>query len=1733
MNPFDEPEAGGAVAVNPFDDSQGPPNPFDDSLAPQPDNLKKSGYSFIAGGAQGVESAGVGLSRLEDPGPLRNDFRNFQRQESLANNDLDYRPMDPLTMQPVGDSPELKAQGELQQQQEAARQSLTTPGRAIAAAAAPYVQGANAIAAETPGNETVAKAANVVGGMVPLLAEASVPVIGGPAAVVTGGLQSTGDTYQSAFDAYKKQGMSDDDAQKAADKVAINTGLGSAAAYMMLPGSGKAIAERLLAKQLESATPMVQAAVRTLAQSADGSVVMGADSLMRSAQAMQSYNPDLSWKDALEEAAKSAGTGFVSTAAVHGPMEGFNLARGAAEKPTAESPVRILPSSNEAEETHTPNQTPSDEILDRIRKNVVPPDDQAPASKSDVADLSKQVADLQDALRNPFKASEPTPEEPATVETSQPDAGATVSTAPVASEPDRSSINGQFDKNDDLANSSSSAPEQPSLTPDESKALDALKVMQEDTGLNKVQSDRLAELQAKTKAQPPATEPEKATSETPNTVFAAGETKARGGVQYVSEDKGVADQYAEGGTFGRPGAKTQAYDASGLKVFDATKAEPAEAQAILGKKNLKYVELDGHINFHAFEEDPAIQNRLRESGYNAIKISEGDNGTSIAVLPEAKGSLKPLDGPFSEKANAFADKLESLKTGVGSGGQLHAFGVAADLWDRAISVAQKVIRAGGSVADAINEAVQHIKENFEGQWDEDRARAFLEKNIPTEQDWQTKKTNMGAASQRLKDAITQVASRPAGMTKEEAIQIKNKATAEFHNLESDLLSSPDYAQHLITREQEVYRQLSALLEPAGVKVRPDFMLGREDKLQGVLSEPEMQRAQALNNEWEQLRGQIEKLPKKLVGSIYNKLYPAEPTTGATGAEIPSDWLKAHLGDNAPVEDVKDMTTFGDKAKDAVESLPGNAREAYRGAVKFTDQLKAKYKTIPNRDAISYGKDAADNKATIFSKQVGNVVLHELNRAFGVPKETRNEMRENALSAAVEAGDKKTLALMRDTIDASDNRNTKWAKIEKAAIDYAEKHWDRLDPVRELYSKITDAQVTSENGSGIATLHREGGYVFHLQDINENWAHMDMAEGGGGAAAPFKHIRDHATYADAIAAGVSPKSLNAVDLLQRRVSLGQKLINYRAWQEGLKHYIDPTTELPLVAPVITRARADGTTIDSAPQGYKLVQFAGQKLAMHKGYAGLFEALTGESFFRKNEAGAMLMKAVTTAKHGMLLFDSFHLGRLAFWNSITRGAGEGAGMLLPGNPFSYKEGLTLLDSTVSDIRKMGQTGEIPQDMAQRLIGQRATLDRLINAGLNVGGSSDNIHSDWIQKLPVAGQFNKWLFDKFQRGAMTECALMEFDRQKSMHPELTDDQVARMTAKAVNVRFGNLNSQSVFKSKSYQDLARIAFLAPQWNESLLRAEMGAVKDAGAFVKGAAGGKLVVGTLGRAVATAFIGQFIANQFINLYTRGKPTWENPEEGADAKLSAWVPDKLGHSSGFFLNPLTLPAEMSHLILKGMERTGRFDEAAKQAVTSRLSSLGRFMETMYTGHDNEGNVANTTGQRVALAAKTAAPLPISGSAVYRFGKQLVTGQPAEKTPGQFQRQAMQTFGIKPDNAPTPEGRIYNLAREFNQAHGIEDKEESYHRPYAALDNSVKTGNMDDAKTELKDLLQTHEASTVLKRYEQRTAGRFTGNSHREGQFYATLNPEQRQQYQAAIADRKRVAQVVSSLIRTVK
>jgi hypothetical protein len=91
----------------------------------------------------------------------------------------------------------------------------------------------------------------------------------------------------------------------------------------------------------------------------------------------------------------------------------------------------------------------------------------------------------------------------------------------------------------------------------------------------------------------------------------------------------------------------------------------------------------------------------------------------LAERLKARDERLAAEGKFRQKAEGVAQKLEGLRTevdvGLGANPFPQLMGAA---WNGALSVAQAVIRAGGSVADGVAAGIRYARQNFKGKFDD-------------------------------------------------------------------------------------------------------------------------------------------------------------------------------------------------------------------------------------------------------------------------------------------------------------------------------------------------------------------------------------------------------------------------------------------------------------------------------------------------------------------------------------------------------------------------------------------------------------------------------------------------------------------------------------------------------------------------------------------------------------------------------------------------------------------------------------------------------------------------------------------------------------------------------------------------------------------------------------------------------------------------------------------------------
>lgn len=861
----------------------------------------------------------------------------------------------------------------------------------------------------------------------------------------------------------------------------------------------------------------------------------------------------------------------------------------------------------------------------------------------------------------------------------------------------------------------------------------------------------------------------------------------------------------------------------------------------------------------------------------------------------------------------------------------------------------------------------------------------------------------------------------------------------------------------------------------------------------------------------------------------------------------------------------------------------NAPEGVRKTARWVeDHIRGFAWRIANKDPLfQVGSDlnGAQSNATMFTKKVFNDVNNAFLRAIGQsvfekpytvlrPWLNKFKTQGTALSFIVESGsDLQQLIFERDMLRmrqwdnawADKVRQSDWLANKNEALkayDYAIDNFNSLRPVADFYRSAMDNQIRSEWSNGIETPYRQN-YVMHPAEVAGDLGIFGTAGGGAVGSPRFNMQRTYASFFDGLMNGQTYRTMDGIQTLQQRVYAGMHRILSKQWLEGMRNMTDANGN-PLVKDmnpnVITRpvqqfyTNAQGRQVPQAshgwfiqyrningvrtpveariefeaPAGYSKFDWHGQPMAVLKGFDTYLHAFTDPSIFARSVPGRAIMNLASTGKHLILQGDIFHMNRLGIWGSAFQM-----------KPSGYNKGLYLMDYSLGELRRMEARGEITPDTLNFAIQNQPYL-RIIqkHSGIHFGKIEDNMYSALTEHIPLTGYFNRWLFGEMQRGVMMETALYELKRQMANRPDLTTEQVAKMVGLDINTRFGTLYNQSIIKSKSFRDLARLLFLAPGWNEGLIRSEFRAAKQvATAIPDSVKAERLAIGGMAKAVGTLAVMMFAAGQAANFMTRKKPTWENEEEGFDAKLSPWIPDLTGSGPGMFISPLSLPFETSHLIAKRIERSGNFNDAFRQYAQSRLGYFSRPVVTYFTKRDVFDRPIRPEEYRKEMI-RSAVPIPISGEAAWSMGKELVqrgaaaaTGEQPPGTrqqfPGQYQKQILATAGMKTDSAPSPSQRINALARQFNEAHNVKTQGDFYQSKYADADRFLRIGNTTDAKTAIRDLLKEKTPKDIVDRYSKSTDYLFTRSMAREKAFIATLNQEQLQAYRQAKKDKAEV------------
>lgn len=120
-------------------------------------------------------------------------------------------------------------------------------------------------------------------------------------------------------------------------------------------------------------------------------------------------------------------------------------------------------------------------------------------------------------------------------------------------------------------------------------------------------------------------------------------------------------------------------------------------------------------------ERQAAETRAKEAADLAAKqqpeLPTGEAPKSMELSPQEQAELDNWSARAKEIANKLRDQFKTPDTGK----ELGTFGVVPKVINAAVEIAAKAIEAGGTIADGIAKAIEHIRSNHEGVFNE---RAF-------------------------------------------------------------------------------------------------------------------------------------------------------------------------------------------------------------------------------------------------------------------------------------------------------------------------------------------------------------------------------------------------------------------------------------------------------------------------------------------------------------------------------------------------------------------------------------------------------------------------------------------------------------------------------------------------------------------------------------------------------------------------------------------------------------------------------------------------------------------------------------------------------------------------------------------------------------------------------------------------------------------------------------------------
>lgn len=850
--------------------------------------------------------------------------------------------------------------------------------------------------------------------------------------------------------------------------------------------------------------------------------------------------------------------------------------------------------------------------------------------------------------------------------------------------------------------------------------------------------------------------------------------------------------------------------------------------------------------------------------------------------------------------------------------------------------------------------------------------------------------------------------------------------------------------------------------------------------------------------------------------------------------------------------------------------PGAMMPSAREAKDLVDRSGEAFSLIVSRRGLvsdtARALDSADNQKGNLSQQIENRIrAPSVQKPTGLgrlrlPWQRGNKEVLHAANVLVEAGFNRTEApgflakIDAGRVKAQDLLKTGTIRQKQVArgwlrdldtsekeVRYAIAHWD--DPALQETSyrarQAMDDIIRKEHDAGIVVTKLPSYLGHRFVDI---WRSFDTIFNPSVIGRMYREPRTFKTHYDALEAGPFMRVTHDIaSLASHRYRQGLGAILRDQWKEALLDM-----KLPDGTPMAVKAKqASGGGLIPGDPRYKLVGNTG--LAVLKDYHSGLNNLFAENVIENYAPTRNLLYATQLIKHTLLVGDFFHLGRMTYYGTSIIG--------LQTYELGQK-GVSVLDWAERDIPEAVRKGLVrpaDADWAKELvpygdgkITRRALVEKFYGEmGANLGRVQDALYKDLVTNLtpmagpvrrglqaaldPSVGRYNRFLFDKFTRGLMSESVVHEYERQHAIlskrGTDFNPDALMRDIAKDVNNFYGNIGRQGILKAKWQQDLARMLFLAPQWVEGLLKKEVVSTARLTGLSKvtGQREGLTGLGTTGMAIGKGLLFLAGLTQAINLITRKQPTWQNEEEGH--KMDAWIPGFGADSHGFWLSPLAIFNEVTHDLWRLYNTKPTFADAVSQIAGNKEQPITRAAMILGTGVTPTGERTTTTGGRLQAAAGAAVPVPITfGRYAQAAGHAALPGMVSAPPAGSMMRQAFGTAGIKVEPAASDAGNVGELARKFMAKEGLTkttgwQQVQTDAASYSKLRTALRNDDEGKARRILDELRKTHPSDTaIIKAMQSYSRRPFTGSQQTERQFVASLNEKQIEEYSKALDER---------------